>query len=108
MTLTPGEDGSNKVPLAGDSSFIVEFANQGENTEFDVKVNVTLQGGTGKDITGSKSVDTIAQGESAEVTIPLSRKPAAGEVYTVNVAVASVPGEKKTDNNKSTYNVLFE
>ena len=31
-----------------------------------------------------------------------------GEVYTVNVEVKAVPGEKKTDNNKSTYNVLFE
>ena len=108
MTLTPGESSSNRVPLSGDSTFVIEFANQGENTEFDVQVQVTLQGGTGKDITGKKSVDTIAQGESAEVNVPLSRKPTAGEVYTVNVAVAAVPGEKKTDNNKSTYNVLFE
>ncbi len=107
VTLTPGETGSNKVPLSGDSSFIVEFANQGENTETDVKVNVTLQGGSGKDITGSKTVDVIADGETAEVTIPLSRKPTA-DVYTVNVEVQAVPGEKKTDNNKSTYNVLFE
>ena len=37
-----------------------------------------------------------------------SRKPTAGEVYTVNVEVKPVPGEKKTDNNKSTYNVLFQ
>ena len=68
---------------------------------------MTLPGGSGKDITGSKTVDVIADGESAEVTIPLSRKPSA-DVYTVNVEVAAVPGEKKTDNNKSTYNVLFE
>ncbi len=107
VTLTPGENGSNKVPLSGDSSFVVSFANQGENPETDVKVNVTLSGGTGKDITGSKTVDVIAKGETAEVTIPLSRKPAA-EVYTVNVEVKPVPGETKTDNNKSTYNVLFE
>lgn len=107
VTLQPGETGSNKVPLSGDSSFVVEFANQGENNEFDVQVQVTLSGGTGKDITGKKAVDTIAQGESAEVTIPLSRKPSA-DIYTVNVEVKPVPGEKKTDNNKSTYNVLFE
>jgi hypothetical protein len=108
VTLQPGETGSSKVPLEGDLNFVVTFANQGENTEFDVPVQVTLQGTSGKDITGKKTVDTIAQGESAEVSVPLSRKPTAGDVYTVNVEVKPVPGEKKTDNNKSTYNVLFQ
>lgn len=107
VTLQPGADGSNKVPLSGSTDFVVEFANQGENPETDVKVNVTLQGGTGKDITGSKTVDLINKGESATVTIPLSRKPTS-DIYTVNVEVKAVPGEKKTDNNKSTYNVLFQ
>lgn len=107
VTLTPGEDGSNKVPLEGDSAFSVEFANQGENTEFDVAVQVTLSGDAGKDITGKKTVETVAEGESATVEVPLSSKPAAG-LYTVNVELKAVPGEKKTDNNKSTYNVLFE
>jgi hypothetical protein len=107
VTLQP-DPAANKVPVAGDLTFVVEFANQGENTEFDVPVQVTLQGGTGKDITGKKTVDTIANGESATVNVPLSRKPTAGEVYTVNVEVKPVPGEKKTDNNKSTYNVLFQ
>ena len=86
----------------------MKFTNQGENDEFDVPVQVTLQGGTGKDITGKETVDTIVAGESATAAIPLSRKPTAGEVYTVNVEVKPVPGEKKTDNNKSTYNVLFQ
>jgi hypothetical protein len=107
VTLQP-DPAANKVPIDGDLTFVVEFANQGENTEFDVPVQVTLQGGTGKDITGKKTVDTIANGESAVVNVPLSRPPAAGEVYTVNVEVKAVPGEKKLDNNKSTYNVLFE
>jgi hypothetical protein len=107
VTLQP-DPASNRVPIAGDLTFVVEFANQGENTEFDVPVQVTLQGGTSKDITGKKTVDTIANGESATVNVPLSGKPTAGEVYTVNVEVKPVRGEKKTDNNKSTYNVLFE
>jgi hypothetical protein len=98
---------ANHVSLEGDLTVVVEFANQGENTEFDVPVQVTVSGGTGKDITGKKTVDTIAAGESATVDIPLSRKPTA-DVYTVNVEVKPVPGEKKLDNNKSTYDVLFE
>ena len=32
VALQPGETSSNKVPLSGDSSFIVTFENQGENT----------------------------------------------------------------------------
>lgn len=107
VTLQAGETGSNRVPLGDDTAFTVEFANQGENTEFDVAVQVTLSGDAGKDITGKATVDTIAEGESATVDVPLSSKPAAG-LYTVNVEVQAVPGEKKTDNNRSTYNVLFE
>jgi hypothetical protein len=107
VALTPGESASNRVPLEGDLAVVVEFANQGENTEFDVQVQVTMQGGSGKDITGKGTVDTIAAGESATVEIPLSSRPIA-DVYAVNVEVKPVPGEKKTDNNKSTYNVLFE
>lgn len=107
VALTPGADGTNTVPVGADS-ITVAFTNQGENTEFDVEVLVTLQSTSGaEDITGSETVDTIAQGESAEVEVPLSRAPEA-DLYTLDVEVAPVPGEKKTDNNSSTYNVLFE
>ena len=37
----------------------------------------------------------------------LPKKPTPGEVYTATVEVKPVPGEKKTDNNKQTYNVYF-
>jgi len=107
VTLEP-DPASNQVTLAGDLAFTVEFANQGESTEFDIPVEVTLQGGTSEDITASKTVDTVAEGESATVEIPLPRQPTAGEIYTVNVVVEPVPGEEKTDNNESSYNVLFE
>ncbi|MGI8622083.1 MAG: hypothetical protein ACR2NB_01040, partial [Solirubrobacteraceae bacterium] len=99
---------SNKVPVAGDLAVQVSFADQGENDEVDVPVQVTLQGGSGQDITGKKTVSLIAKGATATVGVPLSRKPTVGEVYTVNVEVKAVPNEKKTDNNKATYNVLFQ
>jgi hypothetical protein len=106
VTLQP-DPAANKVSLAGDLTFKVTFQNQGDNDEFDVPVQVTLQG-SGKPITAKKTVDTIAKGASATVNVALPSKPTAGEVYTVNVEVKPVPGEKKTDNNKSTYNVLFQ
>jgi hypothetical protein len=106
ITLQP-DPAANKVPLGGDLTFSVKFTNQGENDEFDIPVVVTLQG-PGKPIVGKKTVDTVVKGASATATITLPRKPTAGEVYTVNVEVKPVPGEKTTDNNKSTYNVLFQ
>jgi hypothetical protein len=106
ITLQP-DPAANKVPVGGDLSFSVKFTNQGENDEFDIPVVVTLQG-PGKAITSKKTVDTVVRGASATATITLPRKPTVNEVYTVNVEVKAVPGEKKTDNNKSTYNVLFQ
>jgi CARDB protein len=105
VTLQP-DPAANKVPVGGDLTFKVTFANQGENDEFDVEVSVTLEG-NGKPIKAKKTVDTIAKGQQTTVNLALPKKPAAGEVYTVTSAVKPVPGEKKTDNNKSTYPTLF-
>ncbi len=106
VTLTP--DASNRVPLTDDLSFAVKFANQGENDEFDVEVVVTLEPtGGGKQIQGRTKVDTINQGVEATANVQLASKPAVGTVYTVRVNVKAVPGEKKTDNNRGSYPVLF-
>jgi hypothetical protein len=96
----------NRLPAGTDSTFSVTFQNQGENDEFDVVTTVALQG-QGKAIRARKSTDTIVQGAPATVEIPLPKKPTPGEVYTVTVEVKAVPGEKKLDNNKRTYNVYF-
>ena len=96
----------NRLPAGTDSTFEVTYANQGENDEFDVVTTVSLQG-QGKAIKARKSTDTIVAGASATVEIPLPKKPTPGEIYTVTVEVKAVPGEKKTDNNKQTYNVYF-
>jgi hypothetical protein len=39
--------------------------------------------------------------------VALPSKPSVGEVYEVRVNVKSVGGEKKTDNNRQSYPVLF-
>jgi hypothetical protein len=107
VTLQP-DPAANRVPIGGDLNFAVKFTNQGENDEFDIPVVVTLDGGSGKNIVGRKTVDTVVKGATATANITLPKKPTAGEVYTVTVEVKAVPGEEKTDNNKSTYNVLFQ
>jgi hypothetical protein len=99
-------DAPNRIPVSDDLAFVVRFTNQGENDEFDVKVNVTIEGG-GKPIKVSRTVDTVARGQTAEASVALGQKPPTGAAVTVKVAVAKVPGEEKTDNNTSEYDVLF-
>ena len=106
VTLQP-DPAANKVPLAGDLTFKVTFLNAGENDEVDIEADVTLQG-SGKPIKAKKTVDALAHGQSTSVELTLPKKPTAGEVYTVTTEIKPVPGEKKLDNNKSTYNVLFQ
>jgi len=105
-TLTP--DGSNRISAAGPPTFDVRFANQGENDEQDVRVDVTVQGETGGAIRGSDTVDAIAQGASATASVRLPRTPPTGEALTITVRVRPVPGEEMEENNSQEYQALFE
>jgi hypothetical protein len=96
----------NRLPASADTTFVVRFTNQGENDEFDVKVTLTITGG-GKPIKVTRSVDTVARGQTAEASLALGQKPPTGTAVTVHVDVAKVPGEQKADNNKADYDVLF-
>ena len=55
----------------------------------------------------TRTVDTVAKGQTAEATLPLGQKPPTGAAVTVKVTVGKVPGEQKTDNNTASYDVLF-
>jgi len=99
-------DAPNRIPASEDTTFVVAFTNQGENDEFDVKVTVRIDGGD-KPIRVSRTIDTVARGQTAEASLALGQKPPTGAAMTVHVEVAKVPGEQKTDNNKADYNVLF-
>jgi hypothetical protein len=102
--LTP--DAPNRLPAAANTAFIVRFTNQGENDELDVRVVLRVEGGP-KALRVAKTVDTIARGQTAEVTLELGQKPPTGTAVTVSVEVAKVNGEQKVDNNKASYDVLF-
>jgi hypothetical protein len=79
----------------------VEVENQGESTENGVNVTVSV-GGT--ELQGS--IESIGAGETATATIPLTPTPK-GEV-TLEVKVATVPGEQVSENNEASYTVIFE
>jgi len=104
-TLSPGT--TNRLTYVSGQSFTVSFTNQGDNDEFNVKVTLKIARDTGSPITLTKTVQKVAKGEKATVTLPLNREPPLDTAVTVSVEVAGVPGEKKTDNNKSSYPSLF-
>ena len=104
QTLTAG--GSASITLSKDLTFDVQVVNQGENTETDVEVKVTVgKGGDAIDLSGT--LDSIAAGETKTVKIAMDKQPPTGEQVPIEVEIAAVPGEKKTDNNKQTYSAIF-
>jgi hypothetical protein len=104
VALAPG--GNSSVQLSGDLAFEIQVQNQGENTENDVTVSVTVGDGGDAD-KREETIDTIAPGEIKTVTIPLDRAPPTGQNVPITVEVAPVPGEQKTDNNKQESEVIF-
>jgi hypothetical protein len=105
VTLAPGT--SNRLTYVKGQAFTVSFTNQGDNDEFNVKVTLKIARASGSPITINKTVPQVAKGEKATAELPLNREPPLGTVLTISVTVAAVPGEKKTDNNKSSYPTLF-
>jgi hypothetical protein len=104
-TLQP--TAANHLTYAAGQAFTVAFTNQGDNDEFDIKVTVTVVPSSGRSITLTRTVPKVAKGETAHANLALDRKPPIGEAVTIRVNVAAVPGEKKTDNNKSEYQAIF-
>ncbi|CAA9461750.1 MAG: hypothetical protein AVDCRST_MAG38-159 [uncultured Solirubrobacteraceae bacterium] len=104
LTLQPGT--ANRIPLSTEA-LIVAFTNQGDSDELDVDVVVEIQPETGDPIRVRRTVDTVAQGQTAEVSIPLENKPAAGQAVTITATVRPVEGEEKTDNNELEFQAAF-
>jgi len=99
-------DGSATVALSGDVAFEVQVSNQGENTEADVQVNVTVGEG-GDSVALNETLEEIAAGETATVPVPFDGDPPTGQEVPITVEVEPVPGEDKTDNNTAEYSVIF-
>jgi hypothetical protein len=97
--------GLNRVALSSQLAFDVKITNGGNSEERDVGVTITISGAN--KISVDQTIPRIAAGQSATVSIPITQKPDTKAVNTVTVAIAAVPGEKNTDNNKATYQVAF-
>lgn len=110
VTATPSgtaltESGVNRIPVSGQLAFDVKVQNGGASEETDVGVSLTIT--DGKKISVDQTIPRIAAGQSETVSIPVTETPPTGAVTTLTVTIAAVPGEKNTDNNKATYQVVF-
>jgi hypothetical protein len=105
QALAPG--GSVSIPLSADPVFAIQVTNQGESTETDVPVKVTL--GSGGDAIELEDVlDTIAPGETKTVEIPLGDQPPTGQLVPINVELGLVDGEDPdVGNNEAEYSAIF-
>jgi len=95
-------ESTTSVSSEGTPEVEVQVQNQGDSTENGVSVSVTVSGGS----TLSGTISSIAAGETETALIPLTPAPS-GEV-TLEVDVATVPGEQVSENNKASYTVVFE
>jgi hypothetical protein len=105
VQLQPGV--TNRLTYEPGTGFVVNFTNQGENDEFDVKVTARIIREGGDPITASTTIPQVAAGESAAAELPLEDQPPLDTAVTIRVTVARVPGEEKTDNNRADYPALF-
>ena len=99
QTLQP--DTTNNVPSSS-SEIDIQIQNSGNSDESGIQVEATLGGSR---LTGQLSA--LSAGQTGTVKIPLTTKPTPGTDTTLEVVVTPVPGEQLTDNNQSTYTVVF-
>jgi hypothetical protein len=96
----------NHVSGGTNPTFTAQVEDSGSNSETNVKVEVLVTSG-GVKHKGLHVIDKTEPGKTASVDIPV-------EGVTLNVAsqvtvnVQPVPGETNVENNKQTYDVVFE
>ena len=104
-TLQPGTT-VNRVVAAAPLSIDVTVQNQGENDETNVRVTARVTG-AGPAITQTKRLNQTKAGQSATVTVSLTKVPPKGSSGTLTVTVGRVNGEVNTNNNTQSYLILF-
>jgi hypothetical protein len=102
--LTEGQ--AAEIQASEDLSFDVQVQNQGEHEEQDVTVKVAITD-AGDPIRVEDQIDSIAPGETQTISIPLAETPPTGRPVTIHVEIVAVPGEEKTDNNRTEYPAVF-
>jgi len=95
---------TNSIPASPPPTFILNFANTGQNTETNVICKVTI---SGSKVSGQTVVPQTTAGQSTQCQVTLNGTPPKGS-QTVSAQIAPVPGEKNTQNNTQTFPVTFQ
>ena len=96
----------NHVHSGANPTFTVMVENGGSNPETNVKVEVLVTSG-GKQLKASHVINKTEPGNTSPVDIPVEGV-ALNAASRVAVNVLPVPGETNLENNKQTYDVVFE
>jgi hypothetical protein len=101
VALQPGA--TNSVAATPPPTFVCTFANDGQDTETNVVVKVTVQGTS---VSGQAIVPRTTPGKSYTAHVTLTSSPPAGN-STVRATIERVPGETVTTHNTLTFPVTF-
>jgi hypothetical protein len=105
LTLQTGTNAANRIPVDSNLTFNVKLANQGENPETDVRVQVTITGG-GKTIRAQRTIDQTTAGSQLTVAVPVKQAPIDVAVK-IKVEIRKVRGEMNVANNVAEYPAIF-
>ncbi|MCL4472336.1 MAG: hypothetical protein M1455_00125 [Actinobacteria bacterium] len=101
-------DSDNSLKAADSLTFQVEIENQGEATETDVPVSLTLTAPgrpTPQKVDGT--IPTIAPGERKTIELTGLAADAGTQPALLHAEVGPVPGEANTQNNVGEYKIVF-
>jgi len=106
MTLEQGAE--NELKASDSLVFEVEVENQGEATETNVKVLISLTApGSPDPRTAEAFVAEVAPGQIASVEVTGLAAEAGGEPALLKVEAGPVPGEANSQNNIAEYSIRF-
>jgi hypothetical protein len=101
-TLTPG--GTASIPDTPPPTFTCVFTNDGQKSESNVVVKVTV---VGTRISGQAVTPQTVPGHQYTAQVQLGSSPPKG-TYTVNATVEHVPGETTFTHNTQTFHITFQ
>jgi hypothetical protein len=95
---------TNTVPASPPPTFTCTFSNDGQNTETNVVVKVSVRG---TQVSGQTIVPQTTPGQQATAQVTLNSSPPAS-TYTVTATVEKVPGETALTHNTLSFPVTFQ
>jgi hypothetical protein len=102
VVLQPG--GAATIPASPPPTFACTFTNDGQNTETNVVVKVSVQGTS---VSGQATVPQTVPGHQYTAQVTLDSSPPKG-TYTVSATVERVPGETTVTHNTQTFQITFQ